>query len=98
MSVIELPQEDPVMARLTALETKVASLESAVADMAQKALTATAESGTQHADVVESGPLDENVPAVVESGPLDENVPVVIDNVAEVVHASVNVAAPSDSV
>jgi hypothetical protein len=88
MSVIELPQEDPVMARLTALETKVASLESAVADMAQKALTATAESGTQHADVVESGPLDENVP-------------VVIDNVAEVapvVHASVNVAAPSDSV
>ena len=104
MSVIELPQEDPVMARLAALESKVASLQSAVADMAQKALTATAESGTQHA--VESGPLDEIVPAVVESGPRDENVPVEIDNVAEVapvvlsepVHASVNVAAPSDSV
>ena len=87
------------MARLAALESKVASLQSAVADMAQKALTATAESGTQHA--VESGPLDEIVPAVVESGPRDENVPVEIDNVAEVapvVHASVDVAAPSDSV
>jgi hypothetical protein len=85
--VIELPQEDPVMARLAALESKVTSLQSAVANMAQKA-TANGETqateGQQLADVlavVDGGApnVAEAVPVVVESG-TPQAVPVVVES------------------